>query len=338
MDESLKEVHEPTGGPWGGTAVDWQFFRFLTDIVGEKTMKIFKRKEMADYLELCRDFEVKKRTIAHTTTGKVLLKIPLSFKETFEENSNGETLNTAIANTKYAEQVKWVGGKLKIEADIVKRFFDPPIRKIVSHVRELLDTVGRIDMILMVGGFSDCDLVEKAVRMNFPNHHILNPKEAVLAVLKGAVIFGHKPMAISSRVAKYTYGYESWPAFDPLVHPEDKKVQLHNRVCCRDVFHPYIRQGADISAQGFITSVHSPVSQQQTDMAINVYISQNKYPKYVTDPDVRHIGTLLLPLPDAHADVSRKIQGRFHFGATELVVEAVGKDSGIVHKATFDCL
>ncbi|OWF45296.1 heat shock 70 kDa protein 12A-like [Mizuhopecten yessoensis] len=337
VDESLKEIHEPSGGPWGGTAVDREFLNFLMEIFGKKSVENFKRKYMTDYVEFRRNFETKKRTITPQTDGKVMLVLPPSFKETFEENSN-ISFNDALSKSKYSGKVQWVKDKLKIDADVVKGFFEVPIQQIVSHVRKLLEKIGRIDMILMVGGFSDCGLVEQAIRDNFSDVSILNPEDSVLAVLKGAVIFGHKPMAIVSRVARYTYGYEAWPTFDPKVHPQERKVRLGDVDCCQGVFQPYIRLGTEIDCGDYITSTHRPVSDEQSDMAINIFISENVAPKYVEDPDVRKLGTLKLPLPAYKPGLNRRVQGRLHFGATEVIIEAKEAETGIIHKATFDCL
>ncbi|XP_060082630.1 heat shock 70 kDa protein 12A-like [Ylistrum balloti] len=337
MDERLKEIHEPSGGPWGGTAVDRELFKFLTRIFGEKSIESFKRKYMADYVELCRNFEIKKRTITEETTGKVILKLPPSFKESVDSNSN-ISFDVALSNSEFSEKVKWYSGKLKIDADVVKGFFEVPIQKIVSHVEKLLKKVGKIEMIMMVGGFSDCQLLDKAIRDNFPDISILNPNDSVLAVLKGAVIFGHKPRAIVSRVARYTYGYEAWPKFDPKIHSQVHKVRLGGVDCCTGVFQPYIRIGTELSCDDHITSTHCPVSDEQEDMAINIYISEKKEPKYITDPDVRHLGTLRLPLPAFKPGLRRKVQGCLYFGATEVTIEAKDLETGNIHKVVFDCL
>jgi hypothetical protein len=45
---------------WGGVKVDQAFDKFLLDIVGMETMDRFRNEDKADYLSLCREFEVKK--------------------------------------------------------------------------------------------------------------------------------------------------------------------------------------------------------------------------------------------------------------------------------------
>jgi hypothetical protein len=54
-----------------------------------------------------------------------------------------------------------------------------------------------------------------AMKTNFPDKHIIIPEEAVLSVLKGAVLFGHKPDYIASRVMRVSYGTDVTVLFDP---------------------------------------------------------------------------------------------------------------------------
>ncbi|XP_060603676.1 heat shock 70 kDa protein 12B-like [Ruditapes philippinarum] len=51
-DGSLKEIHKASGGPWGGTAVDKNYFDWLTNLFGERTMERFKKEQMADYFDV----------------------------------------------------------------------------------------------------------------------------------------------------------------------------------------------------------------------------------------------------------------------------------------------
>jgi len=44
-DGTLKELHSPSGGPWGGTYVDENFIKWLTELFGEVTMKQFKEDQ-----------------------------------------------------------------------------------------------------------------------------------------------------------------------------------------------------------------------------------------------------------------------------------------------------
>jgi hypothetical protein len=51
----------------------------------------------------------------------------------------------------------------------------------------------------MVGGFSDSPLIYERVKSEFPKLNVICPSDAVAAVLKGAVMYGHNPELISER-------------------------------------------------------------------------------------------------------------------------------------------
>ena len=61
-----------------------------------------------------------------------------------------------------------------------------------------------VGTIVLVGGFSECGLLQKTIREFFKGKKIIKPDEAGLATLKGAVYFGHIPEAISRRSAMYS--------------------------------------------------------------------------------------------------------------------------------------
>jgi molecular chaperone DnaK (HSP70) len=53
----------------------------------------------------------------------------------------------------------------------------------------------------MVGGFSESPIMQSAIKEAFSTKKVIIPDEAGLAVLKGAVMYGHKPQTISVRVS-----------------------------------------------------------------------------------------------------------------------------------------
>ncbi|KAL3885513.1 hypothetical protein ACJMK2_025566 [Sinanodonta woodiana] len=57
----LKEIHKASGSAWGGTKVDEAYRQFLISIVGNPVFQTFVNKHMDDYLDITREFEIKKR-------------------------------------------------------------------------------------------------------------------------------------------------------------------------------------------------------------------------------------------------------------------------------------
>jgi hypothetical protein len=92
-------------------------------------------------------------------------------------------------------------------------FLKPTIDSLIRLIRKLLDNPKLSDLrtILMVGSFAECELVQDAIRDKIGSSiKLIIPEEAGLAVLKGAVLFGHQPKIVCRRIAKITYGIQSW--------------------------------------------------------------------------------------------------------------------------------
>lgn len=218
-DGSLKEIHKASGGPWGGTAVDKNYFDWLTTLFGRDTMKRFKKEQMADYFDVQREFETKKRNITTDTQGKITFRVSASLREIYEEEE-GSDLKRKVKDMGLADKVTFTSDKLRLDASIVRGWFEEPIHEIVSHVKHLLAErkMKKLQRVLLVGGFGECQLVQDSMTRNIDTTVII-PNEAGLAVLKGAVRFGHMPNVVSSRIMKYTYGV----CVD--IHKEDSKSQ-----------------------------------------------------------------------------------------------------------------
>ncbi|WAR00658.1 HS12B-like protein [Mya arenaria] len=86
-DGGLRELHKASGGAWGGTRVDEEFDQLLIKIIGAPVLTKFKEEYTADYLDLMRELEVKKRTIKPSSKGKITLKVPVKLAETYEDET-----------------------------------------------------------------------------------------------------------------------------------------------------------------------------------------------------------------------------------------------------------
>ena len=122
------------------------------------------------------------------------------------------------------------------------------IQGITHHLEKLFQDkkLSKVEKILMVGGFSECDIVQNAIKRAFPKKKVIVPHEAGLIVLKGAVFFGYLPESISIRVSRYTYGIQSWPEFNAKIHPQSKKTRIDGVDRCRDVFFKYVAKGEEV--------------------------------------------------------------------------------------------
>lgn len=327
---SVKELHKANGGDWGGTKVDALFTSLLVDIVGKGVMETFSSVHKYDFLLMLRDFEVKKRTINSKLDDIVTFTVPVSLSDTFREKNPECNITDVALKSKYGNQLTWKGDKLRMEAKLTRTLFDGICKHIVDHLTELFlhPAVKDVSSILLVGGFAESLMLQTAIREAFINKNVIIPKEAGLAVLKGAVLCGHEPEKISGRVCRYTYGVKINTEFDSTIHPKFKKVFHNNVEYCDDIFSIHVRVGQQVEV-GEPQKKHRYVvlRPNQTYLEFEIYTSNNKEPTYTTDEGCTYLGKVTIDMPDTSKGLDRKAIVHMTFSGTEIAVTAVDRDN-----------
>lgn len=339
-DGTLKELNRPTGGPWGGTKVDEAFHQMLIKIISGPCFKKFMDDCKADDLDIHRELETKKRTIKPDSESKITVKLPVSLVMTFEEET-GEKIKEVLQQMKYADKMTWQTDKLRMEAGLFKDMFKEPANMLVEHLQDLMtkENLKDISTLLMVGGFSESPMMLDAVMKAFPNKKVIVPEDAGLAVLKGAVLFGHKPQAITIRKARYTYGINISPPFVKGDHSPTRKVTIDGVDRVKDVFKKYIQCDQDIRVGEAVSGRHVTIKSNQSEMLLKIFASEDPNPKYVTDKSCEYLGKVVVKLPEAKERL--KVDVKMIFGETELMVEAKESTTGVpgkVYSSYFDFL
>jgi molecular chaperone DnaK (HSP70) len=135
-------------------------------------------------------------------------------------------------------------------------------------------------MVLLVGGFAESKIVQDRIKEAFDDKKIIIPGESGLVVLKGAVLFGHNPKVIKSRVSKYTYGVELQRPFDADIHPQEFKfLNADNRLWCRNLFEVFIHAGETVPVDRVTKKVFTVTTIDITEGA-GIYASENVNPTY----------------------------------------------------------
>lgn len=335
-DKSLEELIPATGGPMGGTTVDKAFENFLETVGGKGILATFKRSCMEDYLLLFREFEAKKRDGGNT---KVRITVPLSF-ETLVKDKRGKNLSTVLEESQYKGNVTFKNKKLIFEPSVFKSFFHQAIDGVIKCIGDILREESCVDLthIIMVGGFSESSLIQKSLREKFESYRFLIPDEPGLAVLKGAVYFGHIPNAISKRVSRYTYGVQICRKFMPEEDPDSRKIKLGGIDRCMGVLHPIVRRGDRIQAGLECPHSFQALKHSEGKFKCGLYVSDQRKPKYVDDKDCRLLGTLTIDISNTKKENPPEIEETYIFGETELTFRAKLLGSGQPIECTFDML
>ncbi|KAH3832465.1 hypothetical protein DPMN_105753 [Dreissena polymorpha] len=336
---NLKEIHRASGGDWGGTKIDGAFINFLEHIAGNTAMQRFKDETMEDYLELLRDFEIKKRDIDVASKTKVTIKVPSSLFDLVQEMTQ-LSIRDKLASSSYGKQVSLTGNKVRLDADVMRSFFSATLTQIITHTSDLLekpDCIG-VEAIMMVGGFSESKLLQEIFKMTFTQLKIIVPPEAGLAVLKGAVIYGHCPTAITERISKYTYGVASRVDFNEKIHPMSKRsVSEDGSIQCVNIFAIIVREGDKLVVGGAHKEKSFTVpSECKKSVVVSIFSSRDRNVKFITDLGCKPVGTLEVPLAGRGTD--RLVTVRMLFGGTEIIVECVEEATNRIRRLNIDFL
>ncbi|XP_060068866.1 heat shock 70 kDa protein 12B-like [Ylistrum balloti] len=333
-DGSLQELHQPSGGYWGGTLVDSEFSKLILRVLGDSVMMRAHIEYPQEMLEFMSEFEVKKRTFRCGQTNGVLIKIPTCLVDLYTE-VHQTNLAEGLAKSELKDQLSMKRDKIVVTAELFESLFAPSLSHIVGHLIKMVPMTG-IDTILMVGGYSESKIIKDKIRQVFPQIRVINPTDASLAVLKGAVLFGHEPNAIASRVCRNTYGIAMQVPFNPEQHSQETCRIVNDMV--DDIFDVHLRVGETAAIGANITEKVYSVLPRSKYAILDVYMSSQQTPQFVTDTGCTKLGTATIEIDSISKETSTKITVRLVYRGTELDVEAREVTSGKITKTTVDFL
>ncbi|VDI22969.1 Hypothetical predicted protein [Mytilus galloprovincialis] len=338
-DETLEEVIPPSGGPWGGTAVDQAFIDFMKDLFGADVIDGLKEEDLEDYFHLLHEFEIKKRSVKSKGDDNrdIVMQMSVTLMDLIKKLRGG--ISSHIKTTKYKDFVSVEVQRLHIKAEIFRDLFKSTIDKLIQHLRKIFEKPELYDLknVIMVGGFSECELVQMAVRNKFgADRKIIIPDESGLAVLKGAVLFGHQKKKITKRILTKTYGIQSWPEWDPDIHPETKKIRMGGTDRCKDVFFKFATIDDKVEDGHTSSQIFQALNPNERTLECAIYTSTDPSPRYVTDPTCQRLGNLIVDLPKLKDGETLEIEETLVFGGTELLFRAKNLKTGRVFETQLD--
>ena len=193
----------------------------------------------------------------------------------------------------------------------------------------------------MVGGFSECQMLQEEMKTHFERNglEVLAPSEAQLAIIKGAVLFGHLPQEINQRVAAYSYGFSMGVEFDSDIHDQNRIMITDFGLYCKNVFECMVEQGTAIKHMETRTTATGPPSADSQKAYFPLFRKDGpprKPVQYTDVPEMTHVGTVIVDQPGY--GMHRTTEISFQFGGTEIKVEAKNLESGNKASTTIDFL
>lgn len=339
-EHKIAELCKATGDDCGGTSVDKEFLQILYDVVGKDVINKMKKEDVESYLDLCRAFESTKRNLRLNNRSKVNITIPFVALNGLCQTHHRKNFATKLSESKYAGNISLFKDRLCIDLEFMKSLFQKTIDRIIGLIKSVLTNKNAdgVSTILLVGGFSECHLAQEAIRHSFSDKTIISPENPSLAVLKGAVIFGHMPNFIDSRCVRRTYGRRIKPVFDSTIYDRSREVSVDGENRCEGVFEPFMTVNKSIKAGTEVKLEYHTIERRAEKINVAIYVTEEEViPKYVDDKGCRKLGEFVVNIPNP-TDERRYVLVQFTFGDTEIRAKAMERDSKATYKATLKLL
>ena len=338
MNDSIKEIHKVTGGPYGGIKVNQQFENLLAELFGAENVRRYHQKFCSDWLSLTTKFEAKKRSdriLQETTMTNIPL--PRSFVNQLSRNQT-PAMHTYVTKG----DVKLKNDEyLSLSSRMMKKLFKPTIDRIKDHLKGLLQKpeLFKVKTMLLVGGFADSALLQQEIKKAFSRHvRVLVPNNASAAVVEGAVVFGKQPGKITERVVSTTYGAGCARNFIYGVHPEDKKFIADGVEKCNDLFNLFVLENSSVRIGQKVTKKYSPLYANDKEITYDFYSASYPDTQFTTDFGVKKLGSVTVLSPDTWRGKDRDLEVSMYFGGTEITATARDVSSGNVAQTKIDFL
>ena len=327
-DGYLVERCLPSGGPWGSLRVDENFEKLLGNILGFDVIREMKMSVPADWSDVMQKFEMEKMKATTDDDQSFCVRLPKDLQQVHADFGDGDSIEKKLDNynQNHAEEGEKItlhrGGTLMFKAPTMRKLIDPVIDRIVEHIDELLK-LGELETVrslIVVGGFANSVILQEALKSRFADRvKVVVPKDPSVAVLYGAVLFGHNMRAIAERRSAYTYGVSKLEKLPEDEVEADRKFR-HN------VFDTFVRVNESVGVDDVVRRRYQTCDPGQLRVTFGVYRSKCEEVAYTTDEGVEACGRIEIKLRSRRSDGHGCVDVAMKFGRTE--IEVTAKDVG----------
>ncbi|CAC5387185.1 unnamed protein product [Mytilus coruscus] len=297
-----------------------------------------KREDPSSYLDIFREFEAVKRTIDKRTQNKVTMTIPRAMLDEICQKKLHENFESVVKASPYKDQMELRYDKLRINADLIINLFAQASTKIIQLIGDALVGVKSkdVDILLLVGGFSESKIIQGNIKARFPNKRVIFPEDAGLAVLKGAVLFGHKPEYIVTRIVRYTYGVRVRELFNPKIHDKHRLIKKNGLDRCENIFCIYAKRGSAVNLGERIPHKLSTTTEVKKNLTFAIFQSPKECPQYTDEDGCTCLGKVVIKVTPSKEE--QMFNCVMMFGHTELKVTVYDEQTGKECNAVLDLI
>ena len=298
---NLKQLSPPSGGAYGSMNINKELIKLVEEVFGEETINDLKENKFDLWKITLDSIESKKRQVKNDGSDSDEFKIDTRFEKRVCDYSNLCSKYTSYGNIKYDNNL------IYIPKEIMKNIIHKNISPIIAHIKRLILKFKeiKIDLIVLTGGFSNCNILIDEIKNNFKSipYNILTRPET--SVMNGAVLYGIEPNRIVSRKAPFTIGLSTYSKQKENTRCENKVVTEEGEFC--EYFDMYKRKGDDIKNGDLIIRSYTPLFNEQTAVSFKLYYSTLNDPIYIQEEGIKRIATFNLDMKELNLPMNERI-------------------------------
>ena len=245
--------------------------------------------------------ESKKKQVKNDGSDSDEFKIDTRFEKRVCNYSNLCSNYTSYGNITYDNNF------IYIPKEIMKKIIYKNVSPIIRHIKKLILKFKeiKIDLIVLTGGFSNCNILIDGIKNNFKSipYNILTRPET--SVMNGAVLYGIEPNRIVSRKAPFTIGFSIYSKQKENTRCENRVVTKEGEFC--EYFDIYKRKGDDIKNGDWIIRSYIPLINGQTGLSFILYYSTLNDPIYIQEEGIKRIATFNLDMKELNLPKNERI-------------------------------
>lgn len=334
-DGTIMERNLASGGPFGGGFINKQFEILLQDIFGQEFTSKFKQKFPNYWLEVMLGFEEQK---AKYGSGKMTLDKAFTFflgqYKSYHNNAYSDPRQQGF-DVKLIPEI----GKIIIDNKHIRECYDKVIDKLITYIDSSInieENYPDLKYIFLVGGFANSKYLYEKIKEKYSSIcPVLIPPEPSTVVVKGAVMFGHNPQMIVTRVARYNYYYETCVTCD--TKPEnEKRISLTTPEGKYEVdtLIRIVKKNDTVTLSSSLCITVHPLRSNQVSVQVNIFSSDKDDVKDPYDSNATKIGYIEISSPDTTKGQNRDLKIIFILGDTEMKVKGKDVESGCTDETT----
>lgn len=199
-DQKFKQVVHFLSGASSKCLILKAFDGFFEDLMGSWVWKVAKQNNV----ELWQDIVTRINLLIETKINtKNIGTFTLQFQnlEKICDQHTNTTLKQIIETSEYSTKIEYMyqHSKLRVASGVLNSLFEKSLLNIVRNINNVLaKSDNDVTTLILAGNIATSSLLIDAVQTAFPNKRIAVSDAANLAAMKGAVLFGHKPIVVSS--------------------------------------------------------------------------------------------------------------------------------------------